>query len=276
MRLPFSVLVSAILWIIAFAAAAEDQPPITPGTHTIRFAESALQSSADEVKRRLHAIETPGPFDIAKEQFQLVIPKNYQPAEPWGLFIWISASDSPRIPAEWEAVLASRRLLFVGAIQSGNKRDLFDRVRLAIDANVGLRKRYRIDDRRVYVSGFSGGARVASMIGVAFADLFTSTMPFMGVNFYTELPAADGQRFGLSYLPDDDVLEIAKTKCRFVLVTGEKDFNRINTHAAEVHGFRKEGFTRILCLEVPALGHAMPDASWLEKGLDFLDEGKAR
>src|SRR5207248_2287400 len=115
------------------------------------------------------------------------------PAEAWGLFIWISASDAPRIPADWEAVLAARKLLFIGAVQSGNKRDILDRIRLAIDANVGMRKRCRIDGRRVYVSGFSGGARVASMVGVAFADLFSGAMPFMGVNFYTELPAGDGK-----------------------------------------------------------------------------------
>jgi predicted peptidase len=204
------------------------------------------------------------------------VPKNYRSEEAWGLFVWISASDSPKIPAEWETVLAVRKLLFVGAFQSGNPRNIFDRMRLAVDANVGMRKRYRIDPRRVYVSGFSGGARVASMLGVAFADLFTGTLPFMGVNFYTELPAENGKQFGISYIPDDHALAIAKKQCRYVLVTGENDFNRVNTRSAEENGFRKEGFTSVLCLEVPGLGHAMPPAEWLEKGLEFLDAGKTR
>ncbi len=265
-------LLAPIFFVVATCPmAADDLAPTAPGAHTIQFSESAPQSGADEVKMRLHSIENPEPFDLTKDRFQLLIPKSYRPEESWGLFIWISASDAPRIPAEWEAVLASRKLLFVGAFQSGNPRNLFDRVRLAVDANACMRRRYRIDEQRVYVSGFSGGARVASMIGVAFADLFTGTMPFMGVNFYTDLPAGDGKQFGISYIPDDEMLEIAKKKCRFVLVTGEKDFNRINTRAAEEHGFRKEGFASVLYLEVPGLGHAMPEARWLDKGLEFLD-----
>ena len=267
----------AFLLIAAiFRGADADLPPFAPGMHTIQFPESSQQSDAEEMKFRLHSMENPGPFDISLARFQLLVPKNYRPEEAWGLFIWISPSDSPKIPAEWEAVLAARKLLFVGAFQAGNPRNIFDRMRMAVDANVGMRKRCRIDSRRVYISGFSGGARVASMLGVAFPDLFTGTIPFMGVNFYTELPAENGKRLGISYIPDDQALDIAKKQCRYVLVTGEKDFNRVETHSAEENGFRKEGFTSVLCLEVPGLGHAMPPAEWLDKGLEFLDTGKKR
>jgi hypothetical protein len=58
-----------------------------------------------------------------------------------------------------------------------------------------------------------------------------------------------------------------------VLVTGEKDFNRVEVHSTEENGFRKEGFASVLCLEVPGVGHAMPPAEWLGKGLEFLDTG---
>ncbi len=274
-KLPPSLLASALLFLAAFARA-DDLPPFAPGPHEIRFTESALQSNAEEVKARLSAAEDPKPFDITKERFQLLVPKNYRAEESWGLFIWISASDKPQIPADWEPVLAAHKLLFIGAYNSGNPRSIFDRMRMAIDANVGMRKRYRIDERRVYVSGFSGGARVSSMLGVAFADLFTGAIPFMGVNFYTDLPAENGKQFGLNYIPDDEVLAIAKKKCRYVLVTGEKDFNRVNTRSAEEHGFRKEGFASVLLLDVPGQAHAPPKAEWLDKGLDFLDTGKAR
>lgn len=266
------VLLTALLCTVFTAVAA--QPPLAPGAQTIRFPASTVQSSAEEMKARLHSIEDPGAFDITTEKFQLIVPKSYQPTEPWGLFIWISAGDDARIPADWEAVLAEKKLLFLGAVQSGNKRNIFDRMRMAVDASAGMRKRCRVDERRVYISGFSGGARVASMLGVAYADLFTGTMPFMGVNFYTDVVGSDGKKYGLSYLPDDEVLEIAK-KNRFVLFTAEKDFNRPNTYAAE-QGFKKEGFPAVLTLEVPALGHSVPDGKWLAKGLDFLDEGKRK
>ena len=263
-------------WLAAGALAAAELPAFTPGKQTIQFTASALQSAADEVKSRLHSIEEPGPFDITREKFQLIVPKTYAHAEPWGLFIWISAGDAPTIPADWEPVLAARKLLFVGAFKSGNPRSIFDRVRLAVDANIGMRRKFNVDGRRVYVSGFSGGARVASMIGVGYGDMFSGAIPFMGVNFYTELPAGEGKKFNVSYLPDDEVLELAKKKCRYVLVTGEKDFNRMNTRSAHEHGFKKEGFANVLYLEVPALGHALPGAKTLEQGIEFLDVGKGR
>jgi hypothetical protein len=97
----------------------------------------------------------------------------------------------------------------------------------------------------------------------------------MGVNFYTDVVGYDGKKYGISYLPDDEVLEIAK-KRRYVLFTAEKDFNRPNTLAAAEQGFKKEGFPNVLTLEVPGIGHAMPDGKWLAKGLDFLDEGKRK
>ncbi len=249
---------------------------VTPARQVIQFSESAVQSGAEEVKWRLHSLENPGAFEIAKEKFQLIVPKEYRAEERWGLFVWIGAGAAANIPADWEAVLAKKKLLFVGALNSGNPRNIFDRVRMAVDAGVGMRKRFRIDERRVYISGFSGGARVASMVGVAFGDIFTGAIPFMGVNFYTDLPMPGGKAYPPSFIPDDQVLEIAKKRGRFALVTGEKDFNRPEIQSAFDNGFRKEGFASAVYLEAPGGGHAMPPATWLEQGLDFLDEGKAR
>jgi len=256
------------------AALAADFPPFTVGKSVVSFTNRVVQAEADEVKWRLHSEENPGAFDIAKEKFQLIVPKGYSHKDAWVVFLWISAGDAPSIPADWEPVLAARRLLFVGAFKSGNPRAIFDRVRLAVSANVALRGRFNVDGRRVYVSGFSGGARVASMVGVSWADMFSGAIPFMGVNFYTDLPAEGGKKFGTSFIPDDEVLDIAKAKCRYVLVTGEKDFNRGNTKSAYEHGYRKEKFAHALYLEVPGVAHALPSARWLDMGLEFLDKGK--
>jgi dienelactone hydrolase len=214
-------------------------------------------------------------FDLAKEKFQLIVPATYKHAEKWGVFIWISPGDTAAIPADWEPVLAARKLLFVGALKSGNPRNIFDRVRLAVAANTAMRERFNVDGRRVYVSGHSGGGRVASMVGVAYADMFSGTMPFMGVNFYEDIPAGDGKTtYGANFIPDEEVLVIAKKFCRYALVTGEKDFNRAGTKTLFEQGFKKEGFANVTYLEVPGQGHGLPSAKWLEQGLDFLDTGK--
>ncbi len=241
----------------------------------MQFTKLPAQADAAEVKMRLHSIENPAAIDLSKEKFQIIVPATYRHSERWGVFIWISPGDTPAIPADWEAVLAVRKLLFVGAFKSGNPRNIFDRFRLAVAANTGMRERFNVDERRVYVSGFSGGGRVASMLGVAYADMFSGAMPFMGVNFYEDIPAGDGKTtFHPDFIPDDEVLAIAKKACRYVLVTGEKDFNRAATKSVFEEGYRKQGFASVHYLEAPGIGHGMPSGTWLERGLEFLDAGK--
>jgi hypothetical protein len=264
-----------ILLFCAVAASAAELPSFTAGKSTVSFTALPKQAEPDEVKWRLHSVEQPGAFDLAKEKFQLIVPATYQHTEKWGVFIWISPGDTAAIPADWEPVLAARKLLFVGALKSGNPRNIFDRVRLAVAANLAMRERFNVDGRRVYVSGHSGGGRVASMVGVAYADMFSGTIPFMGVNFYEDIPAGDGKTtFGANFIPDDEVLAIAKKFCRYALMTGEKDFNRAGTKAVFEQGFKKEGFASVTYLEAPGVGHNLPPAKWLDQGLDFLDAGK--
>ncbi len=265
----------AITAVCAWSLHGAEFPPFTAGKSTVEIAKLPQQAEAAEMKMRLHSMEDAAALDVAKEKFQIIVPAAYQHSEKWGVFIWISPGDAPSIPADWEPVLAVRKLIFVGAFQSGNARNVFDRFRLALAANTGMRERFNVDARRVYVSGFSGGGRVASMLGVAYADMFSGAMPFMGVNFYEDIPAGDGKRtLGASFIPDAEVLAIAKKACRYVLVTGEKDFNRPGTKSAYEDGYRKEGFANVRYLEAPGVGHNLPAAKWLEQGLEFLDAGK--
>ena len=249
--------------------------PVKAGERgTITIPSSCAQSDAEQLKLRLHAIENPPAYDVSKEVFEVIVPKNYRASEPHGLFIWIGAGNAPSISKDWEKVLADKKIIFVGARNSGNPRNIFDRMRMAIDANVHLRTLYPVDGRRVYVSGFSGGSRVASMLGVCYAEMFSGTICFMGVNFYTDVTGEDGKTYGLNFIPDDQVVELAKKFCRYALFTAEKDFNRSNTRAAFEQGFQKEAFANVKLFEVLGIGHQAPSGDWLAKALDYLDEGK--
>ena len=248
---------------------------VKPGERgIIKFKESPPQSSAEQIQLRLHAVEEPPDYDVEKETFEILVPKNYNKSVPHGLLIWISPGGDAKISKEWEAVLAEKKIIFIGAKNSGNPRNLFDRARMAIDANVNMRNLYNIDGRRVYVSGFSGGARVASMIGVCYAEMFSGTACFMGVNFYQDILCPDNMVYRMNYVPDEDVLAIAKKACRYALITAEKDPNHANTMGMFENGFKKEGFAAVQAFDVPAIGHTPPSAEWFRKVLDFLDQGK--
>ncbi len=276
MKIPIAQIL-ILVGLCSFSQSSKGQEAkIFPGKRSeIQFTKSPVQSSDPiRIRYRMMAAEQPPAYDVTQETFDVLLPKNFKANQPHGLFIWISAGDSPSIPNAWEPILAKHNLIFIGAKKSGNKRNIFDRIRMAIDANHNMRELYKIDGRRVYVSGFSGGSRVASMIGVAWGDMFSGTICCMGVNFYTDIKAPDGKVYGLNYIPNEELLPIVKKACRYALITGEKDFNFANTKGAFVGGFQKEKFKNAEFFEIPAHGHKPPPADWLEKAIQFVDAGK--
>ncbi|HLY10834.1 MAG TPA: hypothetical protein VKW04_16145 [Planctomycetota bacterium] len=249
-------------------------PPVKAGASDVTFEKSPPLCDADELKARFRSQEDAGPYDVTKEKFRLLVPKSYAPAGKWGLYVFVSAGDDPGLPAEYETVLEKHKLIAVAAYKSGNSRNIFDRFRLAIDAAVHLEDRLALDSKRIYVSGFSGGGRVASMLAIAYADLFSGGIPFCGVNFYLDVPSEGDRMWQRNFIPVNEALEIGKSTGRYVLVTGEKDMNLKNTRAVYEFGFKKEGFKHAMVLEVPGMGHATPPADWFDKGLNFLDHPK--
>jgi len=115
-------------------------PPLPGGASDLTFTESPPHSDADELKARFSAKEDPGPYDVSKEKFRIVVPPSYRPGVPWGLFIFINADDHAGVPAGYEPVLEKHKLLAVSAYRSGNARNIFDRFRLAIDARFNLER----------------------------------------------------------------------------------------------------------------------------------------
>ena len=259
--------------VSALAQQPSNAAALATGRRDVQFEYSAPYSSPTEVRRRFRGrtqAHMPA-YDLLKEKFHVVVPETYSPgATNWGLFVWVSPGDSPKLPADWEAVLARHHLLFIGAYNSGNPRDAFDRFRLAVDASLNMRLRFRIDPKRIYISGFSGGGRVASMLAVGYADIFTGTIAICGVNFYGDATGPDGAVFERSYEPDPALAALARRNGHFALITGDRDPNRANTQAVHEQGFKKNGFSHVLYLEVPQMGHSMPAAEWLDKALDFM------
>ncbi len=268
----FPLLAALIMHTMITRLAAATPNSIPTGESIITFSSTPPQADPDEVKARLHSIETPPSFDPTKESVTLHLPQSYTPDSPHGLLVWISPTDSPRIPKDWLDVLARKQMVFAAAARCGNPRNIFDRIRMAVTINTEIRKKLNIDGRRVYVAGFSGGGRVASMLGVAWADMFSGSIPFMGVNFYTDLPSADGRKiYAPQYIPDDSVLQIAKRATRHVLVTADQDFNRADTNIVFEKGYRAEGFANVQLLQVPDIAHKMPSSAWFEKALHLLE-----
>jgi hypothetical protein len=122
------------------------------------------QKPSDTAKTRLG-------YDLAEESFEAFIPSTYKSDVPHGLFVWVSAGNA-EVPSAWLDVFGRHKLIWISANNSGNQRYVPIRMGLALDAVYNMRKRYNIDDNRVYISGASGGAGVASVLLRGFPSVF--------------------------------------------------------------------------------------------------------
>jgi len=93
----------------------------------------------------------------------------------------------------------------------------------------------------------------------------------VGVNCFRHIPAGKDRVFKPSCIPDEQVLQIPRRQCRYVLVTGEKDFSRLNTLAMFEHGFTKDGFQFVRYVELPGIGHRLPEGDALARILDLIE-----
>lgn len=197
------------------------------------------------------------------ETWQVVVPDDYDGSIPYGLFVFVNSSDSGGPQSNWLPVLQKYRLIYVGPDNAGNERDvLLRRAPMALDAVHNISRDYAIDPTRIYISGHSGGGRLASQVALAFADVFTGGQYHVGADEYTitAVGSMGSSKLGVA----------ARNLGRYVFITGDDDMNR-----AEMQGYAKQmvaaGFRFITYLQIPGHGHSAPPGEWFEKGILALD-----
>jgi hypothetical protein len=203
----------------------------------------------------------PGDFDSRKHSYELFVPPDYSPKQVYPVFLFVSAGNDPSGWKQWEPVCKQHGVIFASPYNAGNNCPPRQRVRIVLDVLDDLRRLYRVDADRTYLSGFSGGARIACGIAFALPEYFGGLVPV----------CAGGNLREESWLRQRvvDRLSVA-------LVTGETDFNR-----GEVERFRgpllQEVGVRCKVWLVPKMGHAIPAGAALPEVFRWLEEAlKAR
>jgi PDZ domain len=215
------------------------------------FAASAFGAAATKL---------PAGYDSLKQRYQLYVPDSYDPAKAWPLVVFISPGDDPLGWRYWESPCADAGMLFCAAYGAGNNCPAGQRTRIVLDMLDDVRRHYRIDADQTYLSGFSGGGRMACTIGFALPEYFGGVVPICGTNPLNRL---------------DYLVQRVHDRLSVAFVTGSGDFNRAENEDYMMPLFQDLGIRERLWV-VPKLGHGVPGPQVLTAVSDWLAEDLKR
>lgn len=259
-----------------------EAPEVRKGVFDAVFNERCPESNLQNIFKRMQ--HKPGTnrslgndYRIDEERYSVYVPLDYTEDNSYGLLVWISAGEHGNMPMGWDKLMDKYKLIWLGAHRSGNKHSVPGRrMALALDAVHNIRGMYNIDPNRIYVSGISGGGRVASILAIHYPDIFSGGIFIVGVEYWgaIEVTGKPGQFYKPIPKPQPKYLTISKEQGRYVLLTGDNDFNRVQTHDYYEKGYNKS-LKHVLYIQIPGMGHELPPPEWYEKAIIFLDTANA-
>lgn len=224
-----------------------------PGVQTGKFQLSStmVQVVGENTARNVQEI-------IAADEpltWEIYVPENYQPDNPPGLLVYISPTPSGEIPRDWKTVMKEHNLIWVAANGSGNSVMVSRRAVFAMIAPTLIKKQYEFDRERVYLSGLSGGGKMASMVATDNAHLFKGAIYNCGVDFWKQ---DSPKRF-----------EQIKQN-HYVFVTGTLD-QALEPTKRVFKQYRKAGVENIKLMVIRNMTHRNPNRFKFAEAIAFLD-----
>lgn len=171
----------ALLCTLAFAGVAAAQSA-APQTGDFRITDTLARIAGQEAAARIAEVIPPDE-PITWEVF---VPPGYDAATPPGLMVYISPTQTGEMPRGWDTVMEEHNLIWVAANRSGNSVVVPRRAIFAQIAPVMINRQYTIDRERIYVTGLSGGGKMASMVATEHANLFKGAIYNCGVAFWDQ------------------------------------------------------------------------------------------
>ena len=181
------------------------------GVLTLVMAASVVssQSSSQSSLAKGEIIQSVICADNPAQSFALYLPSTYSPEKSWPILIALDPGAHGKTPVEhFKAAAEQYGWIIVGSNQSRN--GPLDRTVNSVNAIWrDLHQRFAIDDRRVYFTGFSGGARAAVTIALR-CDCAAGVIG-VGAGFPIEI-APSAVRFAYFVLAGNDDFNLPEVK----------------------------------------------------------------
>jgi predicted peptidase len=190
--------------------------------------------------------------------WKMYVPQTYDPQKPPGLMVYISPTPKGWMPRKWQSVMDEKNLIWISANESGNRIVNVRRILFAVLGPQVAGRNYAIDSDRIYLSGFSGGGKVASTVAIDFANLFKGAIYICGVLHWKRNPPA--------------LYDQVKAN-RYVFLTGQDDFNKDLTKTI-YRKYQIAGLRNIHLMDIPGMSHDLPGTKDFRRALNYLDDRK--
>lgn len=263
--------------LVPLAALAADTPRV--GLYATSFDETTPLADIGEILRRTlpvpvydgylfkHDLPTGQVITPASEQWQVYVPGDYNGSKPYGVLVWIEPGDALEFPAGWKGALDHFHLIYVAAAKSGNDQDVRKRrIPLALTGLANIEAQYKIDPVRVYIGGFSGGGRVASLVAAAYADVFTGGI-FVANSYGLGSPALP--------VPSLRRLKLMRSRGRYVFLVGMQDSVGALITSRAVAADQQLCVLNLKTVQMWNMGHAEASGNYLRYALNYLASASA-
>ncbi len=264
--------------LFVLSAYALDAPSAQHGLQNdVVFADYSLLSGNSEVMRRMLSplaraeaqrmlarsgkVLSEQAINLGEEKFVVYIPAT-APPHGYGLLVFVPPWQDAKLPQGWSSVLDQYGLIYVSEARSGNDESFVGRrVPLAMIAVQNIIRRYAVDPEHIYISGFSGGSRVALRLALAYADVFRGAL----------LDAGSDPIGGAGIpLPPKELFSQFQDATRVVYLTGEEDLTNVGMASVSVHSLQAWCVFDIDKEVIPGAGHEIANPAALSRALKAL------
>jgi predicted esterase len=257
-RLPIAV----AIWACIACAAAAAPYEVVSLTQTTPLADlgEILRRTRPPVYVAKIAVHGQG-VDPSKESFAVHVPPQ-KPPGGYALLVFVPPWDEAGGPREWASVLDEMGVIYVSAGHSGNDTEVRTRrMSLALIAAANMIQKYDIDPSRVFVGGFSGGARVALRLALAYPDVFHGAFLNSGGDPIGNIDIP---------IPPADLFAKFQEGSRLFYITGDNEPKIATETSGSRHSLLDWCVFHVDRMQSPYTGHAVASEMALEKGLTFL------
>ncbi len=166
----------------------------------------------------------------ASQSYAIYLPSNYDSLYKYPVLFAFDAHAGGRIPVELYQFLAEKYgYILVGSNNSKNGLDATSLVAIANTFMNDVKQRFSLDERRIYVCGFSGGARVAANVaqqgGIAGLASCSAGFDPKGALSFNFIGFAGNEDFNSNEMIQlKKLLDMTNTKHQLILFNGKHEW----------------------------------------------------